>query len=163
MSISPAESEPITMQIVRARYVDAEAISDLIRGLAYSFIMHPADSRAGEFLKAIEPEAIRTYLTSENIQYFAGVVDTQIAGVVALRDGSHLFHLFVAQSYQGQGLARKLWEHAKQVARSVPNTSRITVNSSLSAVPMYERFGFIKTGCKVEANGIAFVPMAIRF
>lgn len=36
-----------------------------------------------------------------------------------------------------------------------------TVNSSLYAVPVYERYGFIPAGLRVEVHGIAFVPMKL--
>jgi predicted GNAT family N-acyltransferase len=33
------------------------------------------------------------------------------------------------------------------------------VNASLSAVAVYERFGFVPSGAEVRAHGIAFLPM----
>lgn len=41
--------------------------------------------------------------------------------------------------------------------------SEYTVNSSLLAVPVYERFGFRRVSPTVEQSGIAFVPMRLAF
>ena len=88
-------------------------------------------------------------------------VGNELVGVVALRDNSHLYHLFVAQAHQGKGLGRSLWQSVKQAAFRAGNAGRFTVNSSLNAIPAYERFGFIPSGPKVEKHGVAFVPMQL--
>ena len=80
------------------------------------------------------------------------------AGVVAVRDSSHLYHLFVDASFQRRGLSRLLWDHARAVVGEA-NPGYFTVNSTPYAQPVYERFGFVATGPRVETKGIAFVPM----
>jgi GNAT superfamily N-acetyltransferase len=149
------------MKIRSAIEEDAEEISRLIKSAAHCFTVNADGSGAEDFLKLIEPQAIRKYIEATEFQYFAGLVQDQIVGVVAIREKQHLFHLFVAEPYQGKGLARKLWEHAKHVVIAASNTQRITVNSTVSAVPVYERFGFNKIGGKTEAKGIAYIPMAV--
>jgi GNAT superfamily N-acetyltransferase len=91
--------------------------------------------------------------------YYKATQGENLAGVVALRDNAHLYHLFVAPAFQGQGLSRMLWEHARGDALSRGNTGAFTVNATPYAVPVYERFGFQATGPRVETKGIAFVPM----
>ena len=59
-----------------------------------------------------------------------------LAGVVAVRDGTHLFHLFVASEFQRQRIARRLWAHAMQAAQSAVRVEAFSVNSSLFAVPV---------------------------
>lgn len=124
------------MQIRRADEDDAEAISALIQGLTHCFTLSPDGVGAEAF------------------------VDGRLAGVVAIRDRSHLYHLFVAAEFQKRGLARTLWNHAKQAALLAGSARIFTVNSTPHAEPVYERFGFQATGPRVEANGIAFIPMA---
>ena len=66
-------------------------------------------------------QAERGYLASEPYRYVLAYKDSQLAGCIAIRDGSHLFHLFVERSYQRQGIARRLWERAlKELC--VPNS-----------------------------------------
>jgi predicted GNAT family N-acyltransferase len=80
-------------------------------------------------------------------------------GVVAIRDTTHLFHLFVAEHLQGQGIGKLLWNHAKDASTAAGNQSPFTVNSTVYGIPVYESFGFKATGQKTETNGIAFIPM----
>jgi hypothetical protein len=41
------------------------------------------------------------------------------------------------------------------------NPGVFTVNSSVVAVPVYERFGFVMAGARVEKNGGRYVPMKL--
>ena len=77
-------------------------------------------------------------------------------GAIVVRDGIHLFHLFVAERFQRRGWARQLWLHALSQAHQ---GTRMTVNATLFARGFYERMGFIATGPLVQTHGIAFVPM----
>ena len=82
-------------------------------------------------------------------------------------EGSHsenqkVEHLFVDPGYQGIGLGRRLWEHLRDDALRSGNPGLFKVNSSLNAVPIYERFGFVVESPKVERYGGAYVPMIRR-
>jgi GNAT superfamily N-acetyltransferase len=81
--------------------------------------------------------------------------DNRLCGMIALRDGSHVQHLFVRDDTRGRGIARQLWEHALRLH----GDRAYTVNSSETAVPVYTRFGFIGSGPAQTANGVRFVPM----
>lgn len=150
------------MDIRCANGEDAAEISKLIKGVAHSFMLKPDGKGAEEFLDSIEPPAIRGYIGSEEFQYFVGLICGQIVGVIALRAGRHLFHLFVAEAYQGKGLAKILWQHMRKSVVTPPGVHHITVNSTVSALPVYVRFGFTKAGEKEEIKGIAFVPMILE-
>ena len=82
-------------------------------------------------------------------------------GVIAMRDHSRLYHLFVAQAQQRRGIATQLWQHARQHAVAAGNPQRISVNATLYAQPIYEHFGFRASGPKVETQSILFVPMQL--
>ncbi len=150
------------MKIRHATVEDALEVSALIKSVAHYFTLHPQGLGAEAFLKTIEPNAICECITASNFSYHVALFNNQLAGVVAVRDASHLYHLFVAQPFQGQGLSRALWSHAKDAAISVGRQHRFTVNSTPYAVPIYERFGFGVTGPRVEVHGIAFVPMELH-
>ena len=136
-----------------ARAIDAPAISALIRDLLPCMTLDPAGAGAERFISTLSTAAIAGYVLDERYRYLAGWLDGQLAGVVALRDGSHLFHLFVARPLQGRGLARQLWQAV------CDDRVDFTVNSSGHALAMYEKFGFAATAPRVEADGIAYVPM----
>lgn len=76
-----------------------------------------------------------------------------------MRDSAHLFTLFVAEDFQGQGLGRRLWELARAECLAAGNPGAFTVNSSKYAVPVYERFGFVVAGPVQTRNGVLYVPM----
>jgi GNAT superfamily N-acetyltransferase len=82
-----------------------------------------------------------------------------LAGIVAIRDGKHLYHLFVASKFHRSGIGSFLWAHAKTRALENGNTDGFTVNSTPFAVPVYERFGFQIQGAFVEDKGVVFVPI----
>ena len=58
-------------------------------------------------------------------------------------------------------MARELWQLAKEQAVRAGNPGRFTVNSSLGAMPVYERFGFVSSEPTVAKHGIAFQPMLL--
>lgn len=152
-------SEASTMQIRRATGADAAQISSLIHSLSGTFLLSPDGSGAEPFLDSITEQAVRGYISASNFSYLVAEIDDELVGVVALRDNTHLYHLFITQAHQGKGLGRSLWQSVKQAALRAGNGGQFTVNSSLNAVPVYERFGFIPSGPKFEKNGVAFVPM----
>ena len=52
-------------------------------------------------------------MTAPQFRYSVAEYGSFLAGVVAGRDGTHLFHLFVASEFQRQGLAMRLWYNAR--------------------------------------------------
>lgn len=149
------------MQIRRATPADAAAISALILSVSRFFTVHPDGEGAEEFLAKVSPEAIGGYLASPRYAYRVAEEEGALAGVVAIRDNAHLYHLFVAPAFHGRGLSRRLWDAAREAALRAGNPGEFTVNSSLYAVPVYQRFGFRPTGPRVEELGIAFLPMKL--
>jgi GNAT superfamily N-acetyltransferase len=146
------------LDIIKATVEDAPAISRLIGSEARFFTLQPDCAGAEDFLKTISPEAVAGYLADPRFAYFKAVEKGTLAGVVAARDSSQLYHLFVDESFQRRGLSRQLWSHAR-AAVGEANPGYFSVNSTPYAQPVYERFGFVATGPRVENKGIAFVPM----
>lgn len=124
------------MQIRPARVDDAPAISALITRHLPLPTVRPDGAGAGTFLEFIAPVAIQAYVTAPNFRYAVAELGPALAGVVAVRDGTHLFHLFVASEFQRQRIARRLWAHAMQAAQSAVRVEAFSVNSSLFAVPV---------------------------
>ncbi|MFZ6756546.1 GNAT family N-acetyltransferase [Undibacterium sp. Ji50W] len=141
---------------------DAKIISDLVMLFAKDFSINPDGSGADLFHQSVSETAERAYLADSRYHFILAMRDDTLAGFIALRDHSHLFHLFVAPAFQGQGLATVLWQRARQYAASQGHGTGITVNSSLNAIPVYERFGFKATSKVVEMHGIAFLPMQFQ-
>ncbi|MDR2329936.1 MAG: GNAT family N-acetyltransferase [Comamonas sp.] len=141
--------------IRQATAFDAKAASHLVTGLAHYFLANPASAQAAPFMAGLSPSAHAERLSSSQFKHYVAEDAAGLCGVVALRDGSHVYHLFVRVDAQGRGIARALWLHAKQ--RSSQST--FTVNASLHAVPVYERLGFVAVAGPQRLHGVAFVPM----
>ena len=149
------------MQIRLANHHDADSISALILNVKHFFTVNKNGEGAEEFLKSITPASVAAFIVADNFNYFVATIDDELAGVVAIRDNKHLFHLFVAPKFQRRKIAEQLWHFAKNNAVELGNKNEFTVNSTLYAVPVYERFGFKIDGPRVEMHGIAFVPMKL--
>lgn len=138
---------------------DAQAIAGLIASFQSELTDDPSGAGAEEYPASVSVQAEREYLASARYGYLLAFAGSQLAGFIAIRDGSHLFHLFVERAHQGGGLARLLWQQALREL-CTPNAEGVfTVNSSVSAVPVYKAFGFAPTSSTQRAHGISFIPM----
>lgn len=80
----------------------------------------------------------------------------ELLGIIATRnEGKHLAMFFVDGAHHKKGIGRSLWK-----AMLADNTAdSITVHSSLYAVDIYKRLGFVQTGPVSIENGIKYLPM----
>lgn len=150
------------MHIRLATIADALAISELIQPLAQKFITREfSPEGAANLLNGMTKVAIESFLRA-GFRYHVAEEDGVMAGVVGVRDDNrHLYHLFVAEPFQRQGLARQLWEVAKEACLATGNPGEFTVNSSKFAVQMYQRLGFVETGPPWERDGVVAIPMRL--
>lgn len=145
----------MTVTIRKAEASDAAGVSQLILGLVGFFLSNTSSQDSQLFLATVTPQAVAERIGASNFRCHVAEGPAGLCGFVALRDGSHLHHLFVRSGCHRQGIARALW----QQVRTQSDSSTFTVNSSLFAVPVYERLGFVATGAAQVAHGLAFVPM----
>ena len=138
---------------------DAEQIAALIASFQSELTDDSSGAGAEHYLASVSVQAEREYLASERYGYLLAYADSRLAGFIAIRDGSHLFHLFVERSCQRQGIARRLWERALKELCAPGSEGGFTVNSSLSAVAVYQAFGFVPAGAIQSMHGISFLPM----
>jgi GNAT superfamily N-acetyltransferase len=138
---------------------DAEAVAGLIACFQGELTDDPSGIGAERFLASVSVQAERDYLGSARYRYLLAFSGSELAGFIAIRDGSHLFHLFVGRTHQRQGLGRRLWERALQELCTPNSEGVFTVNATLSAVPVYRSFGFAPAGSAQSVDGISFLPM----
>ena len=140
---------------------DAQAISALI----YSQLHHRSPAPIGpappEFLAGFAPETIREHIGSSRYRYLVALIEGQLVGVLGIRDGQTIMHLFVADSCQRRGIASALWGRAKSDLLAAADEINLVVKSSIYAIPVYERFGFKVSGPRVEGAGVTYVPMQL--
>lgn len=141
---------------------DAAAISALILSLQPYLTIEPDGSGAEEFLVSLSPDIIRRNLQDDHYHYQLAFDGEALAGVVAVRDNTHLFSLYVGSSWHGQGVGKRLWHVARDAALARGNPGSFTVNSSSFAEAMYRHLGFTATGPVAEMHGIRFIPMRIE-
>jgi ribosomal protein S18 acetylase RimI-like enzyme len=113
------------------------------------------------FADTVTEENVLGYVTESDGRYQVAMLNGELAGVVSIRDNSHLFHLYVAERFHRRGIARALWQAARDDALKRGNPGRFTVKSSPYAVGVYERFGFRATGPRAEQGGLVYVPMLL--
>jgi GNAT superfamily N-acetyltransferase len=89
-------------------------------------------------------------------------MDSEIVGVIAMRDWDHIFLLFVDGKKQGKGIAKMLLDQALQLCKAEGYPpERVTVNSSPNAVEAYRRTGFVQTAEEENRQGVRAVPMVM--
>jgi GNAT superfamily N-acetyltransferase len=141
----------------------APAIAALLRELALEFIVHESTLEgASTFLAENDQMGVRGFFALGHV-YHVAIDDGQLAGFIAIRDNSHLFHLFVGKRWQRQGLARRLWNAGRAAAITRGGDGNFTVNSSNHAVPTYEAFGFVRVGPTQCVKGLYFNPMRLSW
>ena len=130
--------------------------------LSHTFTTY-ADGRGAEaFFAMLTEPAISGVLANNDAEYWVAESKSAVVAVAGLRGNERISHLFIDPKYQGLGLARKLWEILRDQALRAGNPGVFTVNSSLVAVPVYQRLGFVVAGAKVEKDGGAYVPMRLE-
>ena len=146
--------------IREARVNDAREISDLTIRLLHTFLQ-PDLTEEGEniLLETLRPEAVRERIESGQYSTYLALEGNKVVGIISMKEVTHLYHLFVSESHQGRGIAKKLWETALRECLSDRQIKEITVNASGYAVGFYQKIGFSPTGPAEWKNGIRSTPM----
>jgi GNAT superfamily N-acetyltransferase len=149
------------MRIRPIQDTDFPTLAALIRSLSEQFIMHESHPEAAaDFVRENDEDCLRGFVRA-GMAYHVAEREGAIAGFIALRDQGHIYHLFVDQAYHRQGIAKALWQVARQAARDGGHTGPFTVNASNYALPVYEALGFVRTAETQCKNGIYFNPMQL--
>lgn len=134
---------------------DLPHIAALVRSLS-GFYLDDPDALLPEWLaETLTLMAFQRRFISRDYAALVCVVNDAIAGYICLKDQTHVYHLFVAERFQKQGIARALWKQALNLIQS----DVITVRSSIYAVPVYTSLGFKKSETVGRKDGLAFQPM----
>lgn len=147
-------------RIRRAWVDDAPAVSRLVRRVARRWIMPGQPPEAVEALeRSLRAPVVRQRMEDDlrfHLAFLAGV----LVGVAAVRNDSHVVYLFVSTRYQGQGIARKLWDRLRNDCERRAGMRVFTLNAAEGAVPVYQRFGFVVDRDPARLRGkVVAVPM----
>ena len=145
----------------KAKTSDAVQVSELIYSHMHLFLTEPNGVGAENFLKNSTTAGLAAFMLQPDINYLIGEDEGVFCGAVAVRNHSHLQHLYIVPAYQKRGLGKYLWETARNQAAAAGNDGQFTVNAVLSAIPFYERMGFAAVGDVSLAGGLRFQPMKL--
>ncbi len=150
------------MNIRQADHRDSAAISALARSLSEKYVTPGMpESAATAFLGSMMPEGIDNNLRN-GYRYHVAVVNGRIVGTIGINGNSHVYHLFVSEEFHRRGIARRLWDVAKNACMAAGNNEGFTVNSSTYAQPVYERLGFVAQSGPQERDGVISIPMKMN-
>jgi len=142
--------------------LEAERLHEALSLVREVFLEYEApdysDEGVDEFMRFINPEAIRKMLLNNIMHIWTCKDDGKIIGVLAggkKERKNHIFLLFVNGQYHRRGIARRLFNMMTEHY----NPREITVNSSPYAVEAYHRLGFADTDAEKTVNGLRFTPM----
>lgn len=136
---------------------DSRAISRLLLDLADDVVVEK--DAAGAFLDSLSVDSMLERLGSEEFGYWVACApEGRVSGVVGVRLKTHLYHLFVDRTAQGEGLGNALFRHAQD---ELGHAIR-TVNASINAIRFYEKLGFTADGEALRKDGLIFLPMSMK-
>jgi ribosomal protein S18 acetylase RimI-like enzyme len=143
---------------------DIPEAAALLRRAAEEFILHestPAD--AAVFLTEQGEQGMRRFLASGYV-YHVAEVDGVLAGFIAIRERSHVYSLYVDKRFHRRGIARRLWDTAREAALAdgdqPGHPGAFTVNASNHALPFYASLGFVPTA-PTQVGIVRYNPMRL--
>lgn len=145
------------MSIRAAIHADVPTISSLVTSLAHYYMDNKKGAVPSWLEGTLTQYAFLARLSDADYLNFVFEVAGSIVGYIAVKHPGHLYHLFVAEAFQGKGISRSLWEHV----RNQSQYRSFSVRSSMHAVPVYKRFGFLETGPVGTRDGVSFQPMEL--
>jgi GNAT superfamily N-acetyltransferase len=156
------------MSIRIAHAEDVKEIATLVRSLSHYYLPQKISSAQDSSTKSLSAKRLPSWLlntlaeeqflqriNSDEYSNYVYCIDDEIVGYIAMKESSHLYHLFISEAYQGNGIAHKLWKHVGKNS----SAEKYTVRSSLYAVPVYKKWGFVETDSIKEKDGIRFQAM----
>lgn len=146
------------MGIRKAIETDVPKVASLVKSLAHYYLNEPSRELPSWLADTLTYEAFAARISSTEYLNFVFEEAGSIVGYIAIKKTGHLYHLFVAEECQGRGVSRLLWEHAKRHCQC----NCFSLRSSIYAVPVYKRFGFLESGPVGTKDGVSFQPMELH-
>jgi len=141
---------------------DASAMSGLLISSMQRHILTDCSKEGAVILlSSVTPCAILDTFSPENLLLVAEI-EKQIVGVITIKKGFHLYHLFVGDEHQRKGIARRLWQTAMKKCLQRKKPEFFTVNSALNAVDAYAKLGFRVTDEVQSRAGVRYIPMEMQ-
>ncbi len=147
------------MDIRMATINDAVAISEHVSVLSTKYIAPSlGDGGLEKLMSSLDVASTRQRIL-DGWPHLCAVDGDDLVGVLVVRPPNHLYHLFVHSDLQRTGIGKKLFVTADDRLYADSHCRLATVNSSLNAVCVYERLGFVANGPVADVGGVRFQPM----
>lgn len=158
MGIAPLD---MTIEVDRLEPEYAPAVSALVRRVFLRFEAPEYPPEGVETFFVFTDPGFMAFSMKSNLLLVGGCFDGSIlAGVVALRERTHVSLLFVEPTRHRRGIGAALMDWAAvQAGEGQDHDYVMTVNSSPYARAFYEKIGFTATGEEETRDGIRFIPM----
>lgn len=138
---------------------DAESIAALSLKLQeiYAF---PEYSEAGRrtMRRLSSADSTREHMERGDM-YFLAECEEEFCGAIGVRNNSHIVQLFVDTKWHRRGIATRLWGLVQAACLDAGGKGAFTLNASTLAIPMYEKWGFRRTGSMQDREGVMTTPM----
>lgn len=145
------------MNIRPAAFSEAQHFQKIAISLSHFYLLDGVTVLPEWMAQTLTREAFEQRLQDSEFKHFSYCQDGKIVGYIAIKSAQHIYHLFIDQEYQGQGIAKALWAFAKNEL----GDHTYSVRSSIFAIPVYQSFGFIKTSPPSSKEGVCFQPMTL--
>ena len=142
---------------------DISTMADLIFSHLPLLQSDPKILPAQDFFDSCSATTQRQHFHAGTHTSWVAVHDDQVIGFITILEPKHLYHLFIDAQFQRRGIAKQLWQLAWRHVQAHPEFSTwdaITVNSSITAVKVYQQFGFELLSERKDVHGLAFYAMA---
>ncbi len=136
------------------------AVFNLIKKVYDAFVAADYSSEGNAFFyNWIQPSKIAERQLNQNNIWLA-FKGPEMVGMIEIRENKFISLLFVDKNYQGQGIAKALFEASLlEMRQRDAALEKVYVHASPFSVPIYRKMGFVATGIMCEENGIKYVPM----
>lgn len=142
------------MKIRKAIQKDVSSLSRLVASLSKYYLTSDKSKLPNWFIASIKPSSFANRILSDEFTCYVAE-EGEVIGYIALKGKDHLYHLFVDESHQRQGVASALWSHLL----SEIDLEGCKLRSSLIAVPFYKSLGFTEINTPEIKSGFSYQAM----
>lgn len=142
-----------------ANGTDASTVADLILSTSLACCFSPYQPCPAWYEATVTSDQILSMLQNEEMTWHLALHENIVIGVLAIQAHCHVKYFFVHPDHHRRGVGKSLWAfalHANALGAS------LAVRSSLFAVPVYERLGFVAIEAPQEFKGMPFQAMTAQ-
>ncbi len=135
-------------------------IYQLIKKVYDEFVSYDYTKEGNQFFYDwIQPDKIAKRQTDNRVMLIAKS-GSKIIGVIEIRENNRISLLFVDKEYQGQGIAKRLFQDSLEILKQKNSIlDKFYVHASQFSIPIYKKLGFIEVDSLQENHGIKYMPM----